>query len=441
MRQKEQFCDILIKDPCWIGGDGTLHNAECIAIKDGSILHIGECADWTGANTFSSQGLVWMPGLVDGHTHTSQQLLRGGILDATPPIWRRINIPFEAKLTEENAELSAAVCALEMIRSGTTGFIDAGGRHLSQYLHVYRQSGLRAMLSYMTTDAPFIPESLRTTAKEGLERQISLQKELSKDANGLLRAVYSMPGIEGVSEEMVRCILTYAKENHLPTEVHMNEYASGVENFVIKHGIRPYEWLERENLIGDHFIAAHNIFLAQSEIDIIKRRHVRVVHCPFSNCGKGIPPTPQLLAEGASVAFGSDGSGHGGVDLFREIRLFRSIMNARYGVHTADSRIISAAQLLKIATEGGADALGIPGLGKIDLGAPADLIAINMDAPHLYPTCNPINTIVESACGSDILHMIVDGKIVMKNRQVLTLDEEKIMFCAHRYMDNLSTGS
>ena len=155
-------------------------------------------------------------------------------------------------------------------------------------------------------------------------------------------------------------------------------------------------------------------------------RQIRAVHCPFSNCGKGVPPTPQLLAAGISAGLGTDGSAHGGLDLFREMRLFRGVMNVTRGVGTADSSVMPAETLLSMAARGGAAALMEPGLGLIQAGAPADLIAMDTDAPHLWPTQNLVHTLVESASGADVRHSIVNGKLLMRNRELLTIDTERI---------------
>ncbi len=417
-------CDILINNARYLAEDITVQRAPCIAIRDGNIVHIGEADQWTASENFDGGGLLWMPGLVDGHTHTSQQLLRGRLLDEKPVIWKRINVPFEAKLSEKAASLSASLCALEMMKSGTTGFLDAGGKHLQSFARVYAKAGLRGRLSYMTNDNPGAPEALRVGVQDGLDRQIALHEELE---GSLLAGVFSVTALTAASEELIRAIFGYAKEKGIATETHMNEYASEVMDFIEKYGLRPFEWLDREGLIGERFTAAHSIFLSQQEMDIVLKKGVRIIHCPFSNCGKGVPATPQLLARGATVGLGSDGSAHGGLDLFKEMRLLRGVMNAHWGLDTADPQIMPARKLLQMVTAGGAAALDVPGLGVVKQGAPADLIALDVDVAHLYPTQNLVNTLVESACGSDVKHMLVNGKTLMRNREVLTLDEEKIL--------------
>ncbi len=432
MESEKKQCDILLKDVKYLDLNSEIKCAKTIAIDKGRIIGIDEPFDWECSNIFQSHNLLWMPGLIDGHTHTSQQLLRGRILDEKPVIWKRINVPFEATLTEKNSEISASLCALEMIRSGTTAFIDAGGKHVPTFAKVYEKSGLRGCLSYMTNDNPSMPDSLRIECEEGLARQKDLHQQLK---GGLLQGIFSVTALTAASERMIRTIFSYAKEHQIPMETHMNEYNSEVYDFIGRYEMRPFEWLEKEGLIGSKFVAAHGISLSAEEMNIIKKYKIQVAHCPFSNCGKGVPSTPYLLSLGILPGFGSDGSGHGGVDLFREMRLFRSVMNVTHGIQSGDAQVMPAKQLLKMATQGNAPVFSEEKLGTIQVGAPADIIALKIDSPHIYPTNNLVNTIVESASGADVTHMIVGGNIIMKNREVICLDEEKIIYETKKTLD------
>jgi 5-methylthioadenosine/S-adenosylhomocysteine deaminase len=275
----------------------------------------------------------------------------------------------------------------------------------------------------MTNDNPFCPESLRApSVPAAVERLRAMKGALT----GLLKPIYSVTTPTAVSEELLRAVFQAAAEDGVPVETHMNEYASEVADFIERYGERPFIWLEREGLLSAPMTAPHCIFLSQEEIAVMARRQVRVAHCPFSNCGKGVPPTPQLLAAGVPVGLGTDGSAHGGLDLFREMRLFRGVMNVTRGVGTADSSVMPAETLLKMATRGGAAALMEPGLGVIEKGAVADLIAVDTAAPHLWPTQNLVHTLVESASGADVRHSIVNGKLLMRNRELLTIDADRV---------------
>ena len=426
----EKPYDILLKHADYLTPEMTVGQAD-IALADGKIAAVLPSGSGAPAlEVTESAHRLWMPGLVDGHIHTSQQLLRGRLLDEKPVIWKRVNVPFECRLTPDSSRLSAQLAALEMIRSGTTGFVDAGGKYVAEFAAVYQAAGLRGRLTCFTNDRA--PAPLGCTAAEGVERLRQLRSALT----GRLRGYFSVTALTAASRELFRAVFHAAEEMGAPVEVHMNEYASEVTDFLENYGQRPFIYLEQEGLLeGVKFIAPHCVFLSPEEMEVLRRHQVRVIHCPFSNSGKGVPDTPQLQARGISVGFGSDGAAHGGLDLFREMRLFRGVLNATRGVTAADSCVMPAKVLLAMATQGGAAALDEPGLGIIAPGAPADLIAIDMDQPHLWPTQNPVNTLVECASGRDVTDMIVDGRLVMKSRQILTLDEEEIHFNARQLLE------
>lgn len=426
----EKLYDILLKNADYLTPEMTVAKAD-IALSDGKVAALLPAGSGVPAfRTVESAHRLWMPGLVDGHIHTSQQLLRGRLLDEKPVIWKRVNVPFECRLDPDSSRLSAQLAALEMIRCGTTGFVDAGGKYVEEFAQVYEASGLRGRLTCFTND--HAPEPLRCGISEGVEQLRRLRNSLT----GRLRGYFSVTALTAASRELFHDVFRTAAELGAPVEVHMNEYASEVTDFLEKYGQRPFVYLEQEGLLeGVTFVAPHCIFLSPEEMEILRQRQVRVIHCPFSNCGKGVPDTPQLLSRGISVGFGSDGAAHAGLDLFREMRLFRGVLNATRGVAAADSCVMPAKTLLSMATRGGAAALEEPGLGYIVPGAPADLIAIDTDQPHLWPSQNIVNTLVECASGRDVTDMIVDGRPVMENRQILTLDEEKIRWNARRLLE------
>ena len=427
-------CDLLLTNARYLAPDMTVVSGKAIAVKDGRILDITDqegCA-YQADTVLSGSWLLWMPGLVDGHLHTSQQLLRGRLLDEKPVIWKRVNVPFESRLDEESSRLSALLAAMEMISCGTTGFVDAGGKYPEVFAEVYQAAGLRGRLSVMTNDNPFCPESLRAPS---VPAAVDRLRAMKGTLTGLLKPIYSVTTPSAVSEELLRAVLEAAASDGVPAETHMNEYASEVTDFIERYGKRPFVWLEEEGLLAAPMTAPHCIFLSQEEIAILARRQVRVAHCPFSNCGKGVPPTPQLLAAGVPVGLGTDGSAHGGLDLFREMRLFRGMMNVTRGIAAADSTVMPAETLLTMATRGGAAALMEPGLGVLAAGAPADLIAVDVDAPHLWPTQNLVHTLVESASGADVRHSIVNGKLLMRDRELLTIDREQVRREAERLFE------
>lgn len=377
-------------------------------------------------------GMLFMPGLIDSHMHTGQQLLRGRVLDELPMIWTRIMLPFESTLTEEKMELSAKISALEMIKSGTTGFVDAGSYYMEQAAEVYLKSGLRGAISYSTMDQKGLPESIRDTVQTAIKHTDNLYENYHGKGN--LKVYYSLRSLMSCSEELILQAAASAKEHGTMLQAHMNEYAGEIHSCMEHQKMRPYEYLDSLGILDEHFLGAHSLLLSENEIEILKNRNVNICHCPFSNCGKAVPNTPELLKKGLIPGLGTDGTAHGGMSLWNEMKIFRSVMNIFHGVPLADPKIMPADRILSMVLEGGAKALGEFGsLGILKEGFRADLIGINLLQPHLTPTGNLVNTLVESVNANDITHMIIDGKLIMKDREVLTLDEEKILREAQQY--------
>ena len=172
----------------------------------------------------------------------------------------------------------------------------------------------------------------------------------------------------------------------------------------------------------------------------MKERGVRACHCPFSNCGKAVPDTPDLIARGILPGFGTDGAAHGGLSLWSEMKIFRSVMNIYHGVPARNPKVMPAETLFAMMFEGGAAAVDEAGrCGRIEPGYRADLISVDIDQPHMIPTGNLLHTLFECGDAGDVREMIVGGKVIMKNREVLTLDEERILFEAKEYMKKAGT--
>lgn len=429
--------DLYIKNAVILNADYEIEENQCIGILEGTIAYVGEAKEEVqAAEVIDAGGFLWMPGLVDGHMHTGQQLLRGRVLDELPMIWTRIMLPFESGLTKERMDVSAKLAALEMMKSGTTGFVDAGSYHMEQAAQVYVKSGLRGALSYSTMDMGQLPESIRDTTDSAITKTNALYDAYHGEGN--LQIYYSLRSLISCSETLMERAYEEASSRSTMLQAHMNEYPGEINFFLERHQMRPLEFLDRLHVLDERFISAHSLLLSEHEMDILRDRHVKVVHCPFSNCGKAAPKTPALQKRGISVALGTDGTAHGGMSLFNEMKIFRSVMNVCQGAAESNPRIMPAKTILKMVLEGGAAVSHMEGRGgAIKPGYAADLISIDITQPHLYPTNNLVNTIVESVNAGDVKDMVVNGKLIMRNRQVLTLDEEKILAEAKEIMKKM----
>lgn len=431
-----QKCDLLIKGADVLISSGELRENVDIAIADGRILAVDAdlAKQYEAGETIDGRYKLFMPGLVDSHMHTGQQLLKGLVLDAKPIIWTRVMLPFESTLTPEKMRLSAQAAALEMIKSGTAGFIDAGSYFMEDAAAVYEKSGLRGALSYSTMDEEGLPESIAMDANEAVRRTDSLFDAFHGKGN--LKVYYSLRALNSCSNRLVELEAEHAKDRNTMLQAHMNEYMGEVNGILEREGMRPYEYLEKMQVLGGNFLGAHSLILTDREKELVRDRGVKVCHCPFSNCGKAVPDTPQLLEMGIPVGLGTDGAAHGGLSLWNEMKIFRSVMNIIHGVPNRNPKVMTAETILRMVLEGGAAALGEEGqLGRLEAGYKADLIGIDMNQPHLCPTGDQIHTLLECVNAGDVSDMVVGGRVLMKNRTVLTLDEERILYESRKYME------
>ena len=252
------------------------------------------------------------------------------------------------------------------------------------------------------------------------------------DGRGNLKVYYSLRALISCSEELIDMANERAKEKDTFLQAHMNEYPGEIQPYMERYKKRPYEYLESRGVLGRQFLGAHSLLLSEREKEIIKERGVKICHCPFSNCGKAVPDTPKLVNMGILPGIGTDGAAHGGLSIWNEMRIFRSVMNVYHGVPLAEPAVMPAKTVLSMATEGGAACMGLEN-AAIGEGNRADLIGIDMDAPHLWISGQISNTLLESVEAGDVKHTVTGGKILMKNREILTLDEEKIRFLAREY--------
>lgn len=415
-------------------GEDSSASTACAAASLATGTSVQNGADTVPDQTLDGRGKLLMPGLADCHMHTGQQLLKGRVLDELPMIWTRIMLPFESTLTPENMRLSAELAALEMIRSGTTAFIDVGSYHMKEAVKVYRKSGLCGVLSLSTMDEKGLPASIATTTEEAVSLADDFYEFCKEDSR--LKPAYALRSLISCSEDLIRQTSEHANERQALLQAHMNEYAGEVNFHLQRFQLRPYEYLDSLGVLSDRFIGAHSIILSEHEKALLRDRDVKVCHCPFSNCGKGIPDTPSLLEQGICVGLGTDGAAHGGLSLWNEMKIFRSVMNAKHGVAQGNPSIMPAKQILSMATRDGYRLMKEDG-GVIAAGKKADFITINLRQPHLYPTGNLVNTLLECVTAADVCDAAVDGQLLMKNREVLTLDEERILADAERYMNTL----
>lgn len=427
-------CDLFIDDCSVLSKDYTIKTACSIAIDGGNILEIGPSkamgAKYAPLETIRGRGKLAMPGFIDGHTHTSQQLLRGVISDEYPVIYLRFNIPYESKLREDDVRLCTELSCLEMIKSGITAFADAGSTYLPTVVNSVAQSGLRAALTRATSDiGGNLPANMSCTTEEALHKSEELFKAYDGAGEGRIRFWFQVRSMTSCSGPLIRELAALARQYNTGLHMHVSEYPESILQSLNSHGLREVAYLESLGALGPNLLAAHCILLSDQDTHILQEHDVKVVHCPRSNLGKGFTKTPQLLGMGVSVGLGTDGTAHSGLSMFKEITAFKHSQIAAWGVPYADNAAMPARTLLEMATLGSARALQIDSIaGTLEAGKKADMILVDVDQPHLQPSYNLVNSLMEAGESADVKDMIVDGKVLMRDRQVLTLDEERLLF-------------
>lgn len=435
-------CDLLIEHAVLMTEDYSFLVDTTLVVNDGIIVAIGKdvAKQYQAKECIDASNKLAMPGLIDGHTHLSQQLLRGMISDEYPIIYQRFNLPLESKLTKENVALSVKLGCLEMMRSGTTAFADAGSTYMEQFIDAVEESGLRATVTRATSDrGDFLPSNMIDSTKDGIKESERFFKDFNNRGNGRIKAWFQFRTLASCSDELIVGLSDLARQYSTGIHTHISEYSESVLYSLQTHNMREIEYLDHLNVMGENLLAAHCLLISENDINILARSKTKVVHCPRSNLGKAVSKTPALLSHGVSVGIGTDGTAHSGLSIFRELTAFRHSQIVTNGVPYLDYDVMNSRKLIDLATMGSARALmQEEEIGSLRVGKKADIILIDLAKPHITPTHNMLNTLTESVGTGDISDMIVDGQILMRNYKIMTLDEEKIMYEAGKVIGRIN---
>jgi 5-methylthioadenosine/S-adenosylhomocysteine deaminase len=365
-----------------------------------------------------------MPGLINAHTHAAMTIFRGYADDLPLDKWLYEKIfPAEAAhLNPEKVYWGTLLSCLEMIASGTTSHID-GYFFQDHTLKAVNRSGLRAIVAQGVIDypAPGVDDPKRNLliGREFIEKWLNYSELITPGLFCHSPITCSTKTLKGAME--------ISREYSLPMQIHLSETSNEVEEVIKRTGRRPVLFLNDLGLLGDDLIAAHSIHLDDEEIGLLSKNGAMVVHVPESNMklSSGVARITDMLEAGLTVGIGTDGcASNNNLDLLKEMD-----SAAKMGkVFTKNPVNMDAVTLLRMATSWGAKIMGMENeVGIIQKGKKADIIVVDMNSPHLVPSYNPISTMVYSARGSDVKDVIVNGKILMRDRKFQTLDQEEIM--------------
>jgi len=396
-----------------------------IAVSDGRIDDLGpmeKMPSLAAREVLNGEGMCALPGLINTHTHAPMTLLRG-VGDGLPlDKWLREAIwPIEAKLTEEDIYWGAMLACLEMIKSGTTCFVDMYLKE-GAVARAVLDSGLRAFLSYGMIDIGH---------EEKREQELRISREFVKEwhgrGEGRIRCMVGPHAPYTCSKELLLASKDLADEMNLMLNIHLSETKEEVKKIRKITGMRPARYLDSLNFLGPNVIAAHCIWLSDEEINILAKRRVSVSHCPSSNAklGSGIAPIRELFSRGVNVSIGTDGcASNDDLDMFEEMRLACFLQRVRL----LDPTAIKAKDVIEMATINASRALKMEKeVGSIERGKKADIILVDLNVPRLTPLNDLIPNLVFSASASHVKCVIVDGRILMKEGIVLSIDEERVL--------------
>lgn len=415
----------------WVLQDAGRCVAADVRIHGERIAAIGNDVARAGDERLDVAGRLIAPGFVQTHVHLCQTLFRGMADDLDLVDWLALRIrPLEAELDEEATEVAALLGAIELVRGGTTAIADFGPvRSEGAVLRALDRIGLRAEAGKCLADLG-APDG---RGAEDPDRALAETEELARTWAGhpLIRIAVMPRGLRTASDELLRGAADLAERLELPLHTHVAESAREVDLVVAERGHRPVEVLAQAGATGQRSQFAHCVWTTPDEREILARSGTSVIHCPSSNLklGSGIAPIPDYVRRGIPVSLGADGAAcNNSLDAFVEMRLAALIHKAALG-----PTVMPAALVYDMATAGGAAALRWPGLqGRLDVGALADLVVIEIDGVHLAPLPSgpdpawAVGRLVYSARASDVESVFVNGRPLMWRRRIGTVDEEEI---------------
>lgn len=426
---KSMYCDLIIKGKYVLPMDDEMSIIKdgMVAVDKNTIIAVGEEKELkskykTREIIGAGNGII-MPGLVNAHTHAAMAYFRGLADDLLLDEWLNNHIwPAEAEFVKPDfVRKSSELACLEMIKAGITCFNDM---YFFQEItaEISEKAGMRMIAGEGILD---FPTPSCKAPDEAVAKTIELIEKFRN--NELINIAFAPHSVYTCGENVLLKIKELAKEYDLPVHIHLSETKKEVEDCENKRGRTPAEYLDEIGFLSDRVIAVHSVWLSEKDLEIYKNRGVKAVHCPISNMklASGVAPIPEMPGKGITAGLGTDGAASNNtLDLFSDMRACALI----HKVNKLNPTVLSAREVVRMATINGAKVLNLDKkIGSLEAGKRADIIAINLDKPHLAPVYDPYSHLVYCASARDVEDVIINGKIVMKNREVKTIDEERVL--------------
>jgi 5-methylthioadenosine/S-adenosylhomocysteine deaminase len=425
----QQTASLIVSNGIVITVDGNrrILNPGSIAINGSDIVAIDTPANiaarFTAADTIDAAGKVVMPGLINTHTHAAMVMYRGLGNDLALMDWlQKYIFPAEAQtVSPEFVRVGTRLAALEMIQSGTTLFADMYYFE-EEVARVTKAAGLRGVLGQTVIEFP-VPDA-RTPA-DALKRTEALAKEFAGDE--LITPSVAPHAVYTLDAKTLTAVSELARRLKIPVQIHLAETSAETGMSQKRHQMRPVAILDSLKFWVPVTIAAHAVWISPEEITLLKQRNVGVSNNPESNMklSSGTAPVMGYRKAGVNVGIGTDGAASN-----NDLDMFEAMRQAAFQqkLITMDPTAISAPEALEMATIGGARVVGQQArLGSLEAGKRADLIIVGMSRPRQQPLFDPVAQIVYASRGDDVETTIVNGRVLMRNRKMLTLDEPRVL--------------
>ncbi|EGD46328.1 amidohydrolase [Ruminiclostridium papyrosolvens DSM 2782] len=420
--------DILIKNAELITNDESKPLITCgyIGIKDGRIAFISDSLpeNAEAREVIDGRNKIAMPGLVNAHSHSAMTLMRNYADDMALEKWLFDNIfPVEAKLTDKDVHWGTMLGISEMLKSGITAFADMY-MFMDEVARAVTETGIKANLCKSPVQFFEDGQLKRLDKSQGT---IDYYNSYHNSADGRIKVFVEIHSVYMFNENTLRNAAQLAKQLNTGIHIHLLETVAEVESSNKDYGMTSIEICRETGVLDVPVMAAHCVHLTDSDLRIMQEKKASVVHNPTSNLklGSGIARVPDMMDMGINVCLGTDGAAsNNNLNMFEEMNL-AAILHKGIAMNP---QLMKAQDVLKMGTVNGARAIGFDDTGVLSEGMKADIILVDTDKPHFYPKNDPMAMIVYSAQAADVDTVIVDGSILMKNREFTHIDEEKIKF-------------
>lgn len=416
---------MLFRNITLIDSGYQVRTGQNVLVREKKIAYVGETPlPESGEPVYEGNGCLLLPGFFNMHCHVPMTLLRG--YGEGLPLKRWLTekmFPFEATLTADEIYWGAMLGIAELIAGGTVSFTDMY-LNTDRIFDAVKESGIKANLSSSALDS--VSSDRRYRELPAWEHTGYLMERVKDADHDRIKAEVAIHAEYTVTERIVSEAAAFAAENGMSIHLHLSETKAEQEECLRRHGVTPAVWFDHLGVFDVPVTAAHCVWLEEGDMRLLAARGATAVNCPSSNLklGSGIAPVEELRSMGVRVAIGTDGAAsNNNLDMLEEMNLASLLQKGVRGDPTA----ADGQTVLRMAGVNGAAAQGRPDCGSIQVGNRADLVVVDFKRPHLQPVHDPVANLLYSARSTDIVMTMVDGRILYKDGEFLTIDIEKVM--------------